>query len=125
RPGSDTEHHARCGSPSHALRLVPVGTALRAVHGRLGEPSLPPVSIEVMAGLALPIDAHLPAVVAALRAHRAAVLIAAPGAGKTTRVPPALADDGAVLVLQPRRVAARALARRVAEERDWTLGREV
>ncbi len=78
-----------------------------------------------MAGLALPIDAHLPAVVAALRAHRAAVLIAAPGAGKTTRVPPALADDGAVIVLQPRRVAARALARRVAEERDWTLGREV
>ena len=39
------------------------------------------------------------------------MLSAAPGAGKTTRVPPALAADGAVLVLQPRRVAARAMAR--------------
>ncbi|HTU99611.1 MAG TPA: ATP-dependent helicase C-terminal domain-containing protein, partial [Luteitalea sp.] len=47
------------------------------------------------------------------------------GAGKTTRVPPALATDGPVLVLQPRRAAARSLARRVAEERGWTLGREV
>lgn len=55
-----------------------------------------------------------------------AVIVAAPGAGKTTRVPPALAGLGAgmVGVLQPRRVAARSLARRVAEERGWTLGRE-
>ena len=61
-----------------------------------------------------------------LRVHRAAVLVAAPGAGKTTRVPPALAlDGGTVLVLQPRRAAARALARRVADEQGWTLGREV
>ncbi|BCS35601.1 ATP-dependent helicase HrpB [Luteitalea sp. TBR-22] len=73
----------------------------------------------------LPIDAHLDAVREALRAHRAAVLVATPGAGKTTRVPPALAGDGQVLVLQPRRAAARALARRVAEEQGWTLGREV
>ena len=53
------------------------------------------------------------------------MLVAAPGAGKTTRVPPALAGDGPVLVLQPRRAAARALARRVADEQGWTLGREV
>ncbi len=78
-----------------------------------------------MAGLALPIDAHLPGIVATLRAHRVAVLIAAPGAGKTTRVPPAVAEDGPVLVLQPRRIAARALARRVADERGWTVGHEV
>src|SRR5439155_17730992 len=45
--------------------------------------------------------------------------------GKTTRVPPALAADGPVVVLQPRRVAARAIARRIAEERGWTLGGEV
>ena len=51
--------------------------------------------------------------------------MAAPGAGKTTRVPPALVDAGPVLLLQPRRVAARAMARRIAEERDWTLGREI
>ena len=53
------------------------------------------------------------------------MLTAAPGAGKTTRVPPALAADGPVIVLQPRRVAARSIARRIAAERGWTLGREV
>ncbi len=73
----------------------------------------------------LPIDPHLPRLVDALRASRAVVLVAAPGAGKTTRVPPALADAGAVIVLQPRRIAARTLARRVAEEQGWTVGREV
>jgi ATP-dependent helicase HrpB len=50
---------------------------------------------------------------------------AAPGAGKTTRVPPALMADGPVILLQPRRVAARAIAARIAQERGWTLGREV
>jgi len=50
---------------------------------------------------------------------------AAPGAGKTTRVPPALLDAGPVILLQPRRVAARAIAGRIAAERGWTLGREV
>ena len=73
----------------------------------------------------LPIDPFVPAVLAAVRSHRALVLSAAPGAGKTTRVPPALAVDGPVIVLQPRRVAARAMARRIAEEQGWTLGREV
>jgi ATP-dependent helicase HrpB len=73
----------------------------------------------------LPIDPVVPEVRAHLAARRAAVLIAGPGAGKTTRVPPALVDDGPVLVLQPRRVAVRAAAARIAEERGWTLGREV
>jgi ATP-dependent helicase HrpB len=73
----------------------------------------------------LPIDAHVDAVVDAVRRHRAAVVVAPPGAGKTTRLPPALAADGPVLVLQPRRVAARAIARRIAGERGWTLGQEV
>lgn len=53
------------------------------------------------------------------------MLTAAPGAGKTTRVPPALVDRGRVLLLQPRRVAARAMAKRIAEERGWTLGDDV
>ena len=53
------------------------------------------------------------------------MIIAAPGAGKTTRVPPALLADGPVILLQPRRVAARAIAARIAAERGWTLGREV
>jgi ATP-dependent helicase HrpB len=75
----------------------------------------------------LPIDAVLPELLAAVRARGAAVLRAAPGAGKTTRVPPALLDlvAGRVIVLEPRRVAARAAARRIAAERGWTLGREV
>jgi ATP-dependent helicase HrpB len=53
------------------------------------------------------------------------VITAAPGAGKTTRVPPALLPDGPVILLQPRRVAARAIAARIAEERGWTVGREI
>ena len=73
----------------------------------------------------LPIDSYLPEIVAAARSHRALVLTAAPGAGKTTRVPPALAADGPVIVLQPRRIAARAIARHIASEQRWTLGREV
>jgi len=73
----------------------------------------------------LPIDAFIDPIRDALDRHRAAVLTAAPGAGKTTRVPPALVDQGRVLLLQPRRVAARAMARRIADERSWTLGQEV
>jgi len=61
----------------------------------------------------------------ALGAARAAVLVAPPGSGKTTRVPPALAGDGEVFLLQPRRVAARSIARRIASEQGWTLGAEV
>lgn len=75
--------------------------------------------------LSLPIDAHVATIVSTVRAHRAAVVVAAPGAGKTTRVPPALVDDGPVILLQPRRVAARSIARRIAAERGWTVGREV
>src|SRR5260221_754104 len=66
----------------------------------------------------LPIDAVLPQILAALRAGPAVVLEAPPGAGKTTRVPPALLElvQGEVVVLEPRRIAARAAARRVASE---------
>jgi ATP-dependent helicase HrpB len=74
---------------------------------------------------ALPVDSYLPQIAGALERHRAAVLVAAPGAGKTTRLPPALVDRGRVLLLQPRRVAARAMARRIADERGWSLGREI
>jgi ATP-dependent helicase HrpB len=80
----------------------------------------------------LPIDPFLPPLVEALRARRSAVLVAPPGAGKTTRVPPAILRAGLLeaghpnlVMLQPRRVAARASASRIAEEQGWTLGREV
>jgi ATP-dependent helicase HrpB len=75
--------------------------------------------------LPLPIDSHIDRIVDDVRRRRAAVVTAAPGAGKTTRVPPALVADGPVILLQPRRVAARAIAARIAGERGWTLGREV
>src|SRR5262245_38330315 len=73
----------------------------------------------------LPIDAYLDVIVGRLRARRVIVITAAPGAGKTTRVPPALLAEGPVILLQPRRVAARAIARRIAAERGWTVGKEV
>jgi ATP-dependent helicase HrpB len=73
----------------------------------------------------LPIDPHVAAIRDALSRKRAVVLAALPGAGKTTRVPPALADAGPVILLQPRRVAARAVARRIADEQGWSLGHQV
>jgi len=74
----------------------------------------------------LPIDPHLPAVCAAM-ARGNLVLVAEPGAGKTTRVPPALADAQVgggkrIVVLEPRRLAARAAARRVADEMGTRVG---
>lgn len=67
----------------------------------------------------LPIHAVLPQLLAALRAGPSAVLIAPPGAGKTTAVAPALLAqpwcNGTVILLSPRRVAARAAAERMAE----------
>jgi ATP-dependent helicase HrpB len=74
---------------------------------------------------ALPIDALIPEILARVRESRAVVVTAAPGAGKTTRVPPALAVDGPVIVLQPRRIAARSLASRIAGEQGGTIGGEV
>jgi ATP-dependent helicase HrpB len=74
----------------------------------------------------LPIDDALPAVRAALNARTCVVLVAPPGAGKTTRVPLALLDESwaagkKLLVLEPRRLAARAAAARMAA----TLGEKV
>jgi ATP-dependent helicase HrpB len=75
---------------------------------------------------ALPIDPLLPGIVGALRDGSRLVLRAAPGAGKTTRVPAALLDaavaPGRVLVLEPRRIAARAAAEFVAAARGDRVG---
>ena len=74
----------------------------------------------------LPIDDVLPAVVAAFETGTTAVLVAPPGAGKTTRVPLALLDQpwviGKIVMLEPRRLAARAAAERMATTLDDTLG---
>lgn len=78
----------------------------------------------------LPIDVVLPELCAALASNWAAVLEAPPGAGKTTRVPHALlraglAGSGDVVVTEPRRLAARLAALRVASERGERIGEQV
>ena len=85
-----------------------------------------------MAGMAdrLPIDDVLPDLTAALAAGPNAVLAAPPGAGKTTRVPLALlgADwlgDAKILMLEPRRIAARAAAERLATQLGEQVGQSV
>ncbi|MFK8252634.1 ATP-dependent helicase HrpB [Ancylobacter terrae] len=79
---------------------------------------------------ALPVEAVLPDLLAALRAGSTAVLVAPPGAGKTTRVPLALLTEpwgagGRILVLEPRRLAARAAAARMAATLGETVGETV
>jgi ATP-dependent helicase HrpB len=78
---------------------------------------------------ALPIDPRLPELLARLAESPGLVLTAEPGAGKTTRVPRALLDDprisGEILVLEPRRLAARLAAERVAFELGERVGQRV
>ena len=71
----------------------------------------------------LPVDVLLPEIISSLQHNPNLVIEAPPGAGKTTRVPPALLGivRGEVMVLEPRRIAARLAARRVA----WELGEQV
>lgn len=74
----------------------------------------------------LPIDPNVPEIVARVAAGSNLVVVAPPGAGKTTRVPPALLElGGEVLVLEPRRLAARLAARRTAFELGEPLGESV
>ncbi|WP_128254416.1 ATP-dependent helicase HrpB [Falsirhodobacter deserti] len=75
----------------------------------------------------LPIDEALPALITAIADRGMAVLQAPPGAGKTTRVPPALLPHvaGRIVMLEPRRLAARAAAERIAEEMGEHVGQTV
>jgi len=77
----------------------------------------------------LPIVEVLPRLLAALRSGSNAVLVAPPGAGKTTAVAPALLEEewcgGEILLLSPRRLAARAAAERMAELAGEPVGRTV
>jgi ATP-dependent helicase HrpB len=71
--------------------------------------------------LPLPIDGYLPEILSTLQTAGALILTAPPGAGKTTRIPRALYDagfaaKGEILILEPRRLAARMAAFRVAQE---------
>ena len=77
----------------------------------------------------LPVDAVLPDLIAALRASGRAVLQAPPGAGKTSRVPLAIADaslaQGKIIMLEPRRLATRAAASRLAQSRNEEIGQSI
>ncbi|WP_257111718.1 ATP-dependent helicase HrpB [Pseudomonas ficuserectae] len=80
--------------------------------------------------ISLPIDAVLPALRQALTTRHEAVLEAPPGAGKTTRVPLALLEETwlagqTILMLEPRRLAARAAAERLASELGEKVGETV
>jgi ATP-dependent helicase HrpB len=79
---------------------------------------------------ALPINEALPALIDALNRHRRVLLQAPPGAGKSTIIPLALLDStwlagGKILMLEPRRLAARAVANRMAQLLDEPVGRTV
>jgi ATP-dependent helicase HrpB len=80
--------------------------------------------------MSLPVEEVLPDLRAALAARGEAVLVAPPGAGKTTRVPPALLGEpwaraGKIILLSPRRIAARAAASRMAAERGERVGETI
>ena len=80
--------------------------------------------------MTLPIEAVLPELARALASHSSVVLQAPPGAGKTTRVPLALLDapwlqGRSIVVLEPRRLAARAAAQRMAQMRNEAVGETV
>jgi len=77
-----------------------------------------------------PIAPLLPAIRDSLRAHPRLVLEAPPGAGKTTQVPPALLDEAwlagrKVVMLEPRRIAARAAAEFMAAQRNEVVGQTI
>ena len=106
----------------HRVRVPPCGPAPPAARRRA-----PTRGITAAGMQPLPIDPLLPGIADALRASPSLVVEAPPGAGKTTRVPRALleaglAGDGEVVVLEPRRLAARLAARRVAAEMGERVG---
>ncbi|PCC71745.1 ATP-dependent helicase HrpB [Nannocystis exedens] len=119
-----TAHAAgRAARKTHATRRKPAGGRDR------GGPLCCPV-VATRAPSQLPIDEVLGDIVAALQRSPCAVVEAPPGAGKTTRVPLALLQAGLaggreILVLQPRRLAARMTAARVAESLGEPLGATV
>ena len=79
--------------------------------------------------MSLPVDAVLPELLATLRSRSSIVLVAPPGAGKTTGVAPTLLGEpwctGEILLLSPRRLAARAAAERMAELAEERVGETI
>lgn len=92
-------------------------------------PSAPAPRLPRSEATTLPIEAALPGLIAALRAQGRAVLQAPPGAGKTTRVPLAILEaglcEGRIVMLEPRRLAARGAAERMARSLGEPVGQRV
>ncbi|MFO0945189.1 MAG: ATP-dependent helicase HrpB [Planctomycetota bacterium] len=106
-----------------STRTILVNSETRAVHGPLN-------STDRSTRDELPIDRVLGEILSAMKVEGCVVLRAPTGAGKTTRVPPAVLDAGlasgkSIIVLEPRRVAARAAASRMAQERACKVGEEI
>src|SRR6185437_1823324 len=104
--------------------------SLRLAHERAGSPRSDDIPNRRMSFPALPVDEALPRLAAVMAERNAAILVAPPGAGKTTRVPLALLDapwlGGRKIVMQePRRLAARAAARRMAATLGEAVGETV
>lgn len=90
------------------------------------------MSVPLMGRPKLPVDDFLGNICESLVENGQVVLVAEPGAGKTTRVPPAIlahsgliSPDHHLIILQPRRTAARSTAEWIAREQGWKLGQEV
>ncbi len=77
--------------------------------------------------ISLPIDSHLVDILQKFKSATNLILKAAPGSGKTTRLPAALVKGGykKILVLVPKRIAAVSAADRIATENNWQLGKQV
>lgn len=77
--------------------------------------------------MALPVDQYIESIRILLKQHNNVVITATPGAGKTTRIPPALTSltQKKIYVLEPRRVAALSSVHRIASENNWTIGKEI
>ena len=79
-----------------------------------------------MQKIRLPVDEHIDEILDAIDTHDSVILSAPPGSGKTTRVPAALYGEfKKIIILVPKRIAAISAASRIADENNWTLGREV
>ncbi len=75
----------------------------------------------------LPIDSHIPEILEAVKNYSTIIVKASPGSGKTTRLPWALSQEikRKIVVLEPRRLAAKLAAKRIAEENGLRLGEEI
>lgn len=116
-----------CGLGGGVSGVMPdsrLALAYRAFRPIAMPPKINPILTSV--GSMLPIDPHITSILSQLESHNI-VLVATPGSGKTTRLPPAVARrfQKRVLCVEPRRIACIAAAQRIAQSEGMALGRDV